>query len=209
MPWQDQSAIRDEYAKLLRIEADDRTQRISQFVRGLLNRIVFLTNESDAPLEPVNNLIMNYDLHLLSRLNPREPDSVRAARFKDGLFYSFRIRKDKDTIIQHNFSFFESSTDFIIPRLATRVLRDYGRGQIVQSFLPTKHFLEDFELHEEPIPSLIMKTADIIDKEASSSPPWLNAYTPSELRDVRRRPLLRQINRDQIRINPAINEPYL
>lgn len=208
--WQERdAAVRQEYARLCDTHEDDRDHLIRSFMKNLLQRILYLGCNHPNPLPQTPNSIRNYDLNRLSKNFTTSPDSVRSARFKDGLFYSFRIREGTETVLQHDFCFYNPNESGSIPRIVSRLLRDYGDGQIIQSFLPPKYPLEDSQLFQIQVPSLIMNTLGLVDQEASSNPAWPTAYSSDELRSVRYRTDVRHVQKSEIKYNPELSEPYL
>lgn len=185
---------------------ENNDKRIDRFVRGMLRRILFLASSSDASLEKINNFIENYALNKLASKNTHGPDSARAARFMNGAFFSMRISEGKD-IVQHDVEFYKNSVDPLRPRIISRPVNSDGHGNFYASLLRQPSFPMDNELHDSPIPRLVIDMKDLAEKEASESFP--NAYSRKEIVATRKAMRNIGIRQDQIRISPYNNEPYL
>lgn len=168
---------------------------------------------SDSSLLVTNGLIENYDLRALSAKNQAELGTVRAARFRNGLFLSFRMLVGEQNL-QPEMRFYDDNprTNPNDPNMTIWSLHTQW-GSLSRASLPfgpsDRHRLLSVSARE-----LVAKSHAIIKQETENDRQWEHAYTPMEIARVRKRGRnilhrVRYVKPKEIQINPDLNEPYL
>ena len=145
--------------------------------------------------------IHDQNLERLSSLNKEEPETVRAARFNDGLFLSFRLIENQQ-IYQYDYGFHSASQE--IPSITKWRVVNY-RG-LTRSEYP-RRLQSEYELHDDEIRNPSEQALRILESEVTYSDPWAYSYKPSEINKTRRRLGVKRIVK--IAMNPELGEPYL
>jgi len=219
--------LRSEYSRLIESEWNQ-DAAIDKLVRGVLKRIRFLAIESEHPLRLTENNIGNYSKIIFHRANRDWPESVRSARFLNGLYFSVRLGQREKTMVEHELEFYDDGPESDLPLLTTRKLNDFNQDRPTPSQF-TVNPLKFNEIYDHPVPSLIIDSYAAIKAEATSNTPWSNAFTHTELRSARKatgspairvrphekRPADHDAGSESARydryigINPELNQPYL
>lgn len=172
----------------------------------LLDRMRDITTGPESALAKTNGIIQNYNLRKLSSLNKTQTGLVRAARFTNGAFLSFRIAHG-ESMVQTDFSFERDKRPNVLPWL----LRSTSAG-LERPTRPMGH-AED-HLLRSTLTTLVENALGILELEAQGDNPWIHKYSQVEVSSARNASGItvhetRLVRPDEFKISPKDGEPYL
>lgn len=184
----------------------DEDEDLERKKRGaMLDRIRDLATGPESTLPKTNAIIQNYNLRKLSSLNKTQVGLVRAARFNNGVFLSFRM-EHTGSLLQTDLSFERDDRPGI---LTWPLLLD---GSIIKrAGMPTDRD-QDMRLRHT-LTTLVGQALGILEHEAAADTPWSHRFSSVEVASVRHRSGIlyetRHVRPDEFGISPKDGEPYL